>query len=528
MPTSSLQAKANTGAGTDNIAGITVAEGFVGAGMLTDNLGADITAANPLPAAATQVIDTAGFSAVGSSVLDAFFNAPIVGTGVTYNQGAGALNILSGTTTNAEFLARSVRSYTGSMRIRSSHILSQRIVNNNFALLLADQVAAGAAYTIVSATVVNVTVTAHGWTSQMVGQFMLLGGITGAAGVPGRYALASIVDANTLQFTVAGWPGSGSGTLTVFGRNYLRQLFTGTTATNVNWDVQRNGWATGDTVATINTTASPGTVLMSELTGREALLADKLRATSLTPNVTLRAFRDENIPEPTSPLFVFLWSFNGTTAPASTTTWTLGHIAIEEFPNQSVYIQGVRAQGFNNPLPVVFPAAQPVSGTLTAVTTVTTLANGQTAHDSAITGSPHRIGGRAVTANYTAVAAGDAADLITTTVGAQITKPYAIPEVEWSFTGALTTTSDVVVQTAAAAGLKRHVTWIQATNTGASAVDVLLRDGTTTRLQVTIPAAASVDFALPTGIPLTAATALNVQLSAAGTVRFNALGYTAP
>jgi hypothetical protein len=119
------------------------------------------------------------------------------------------------------------------------------------------------------------------------------------------------------------------------------------------------------------------------------------------------------------------------------------------------------------------------------------------------------------------------ADVITTLVGAQITKPYAIPEAEWSFTGALTTTSDVVVQTAAGAGLKRHVTWLQATNTGASALDVLIRDGTTTRLQFTIPAGQSVTFALPTGIPLTANTALNVQLSAVGTVRFNALGYTA-
>lgn len=83
-------------------------------------------------------------------------------------------------------------------------------------------------------------------------------------------------------------------------------------------------------------------------------------------------------------------------------------------------------------------------------------------------------------------------------------------------------------QTAAGAGLKRHPTWIQATNTGGTAVDVLLRDGTTTRLQITIPAGQSVDSALPTGIPLTANTALNVALSAAGTVRVNLLGYTAP
>lgn len=312
-------------------------------------------ATEPIPAAqaaGTQNIDQAGFSASGASVLDIFFNAPIVGAGVTYNQTSGALNIVAGTTPNAEFLARSVRSYTGSMRLRSSHILSNRIANNNFALLLADLLIAGATYNIVNPTTVDVNWPAHGYTSEMVGQFVLLGGLTvttGSAGVPGRYAIASIPDADTLRFTVAAWPASGTGTLTLFGRNYVRNLFTGTTVTNVNFDAQRNGWASGDTVATINTTATPGTVLMNELTGREVWLADKLRASSTAPQILTRAFRDENIPDPTIPLFVFLWSFNGSTAPASSTTWTLGHCSVEVFANRSVYVQGYRANGQVNP-----------------------------------------------------------------------------------------------------------------------------------------------------------------------------------
>jgi hypothetical protein len=162
-----------------------------------------------------------------------------------------------------------------------------------------------------------------------------------------------------------------------------------------------------------------------------------------------------------------------------------------------------------------------LTGTLPAIV-------GQAAHDAVLAGNPVRLAGRAITANYTAVATGDTADLITTLVGAQVIKPYTIPELEWAFTAALTLTTDVAVQTAAGAGLKRHVTLIQATNTGASAVDLLVRDGTTTRLQITIPAGQSVVMPLATGIPLTANTALNVQLSVAGTVRVNMLGYTAP
>lgn len=323
---------------------------------------------------APQVMGTAGFSAVGASVLDPFFATPIVGSGVTYNQASGSLNVVSGVATNAEFLTRSRNTYNGSMRLRFTVTASQRIANNNMAVMLADLIGESLSYTIVNATTVNVNIPSHGFTSQMVGQFAHIGGITGAAGVPGRYAIASIVDVNTVQFTVAGWPASGSGTCTVFGRNYVRHLFTGTTATAVNWDAQRNGWATGDTAATINTTASPGTLVASELTGRDVFLSDSLRATTGTPTFVTRASRYENIPDPTIPLYVFLWGFNGTTAPASTTTWTFGHVVVEEFPNAPIYVQGFRAQGAQNPLPVNL-----LAGTVTTVSNLAAIAAGTNA-----------------------------------------------------------------------------------------------------------------------------------------------------
>lgn len=68
-----------------------------------------------------------------------------MGTGVSYNQAAGSLNILSGTNTNAEFLARSVKRYRGALRMRFTTTLSQRIANNNFAVLLADLIGEGLA-----------------------------------------------------------------------------------------------------------------------------------------------------------------------------------------------------------------------------------------------------------------------------------------------------------------------------------------------------------------------------------------------
>lgn len=340
--------------------------------LITDTPAQDVSA--PPVRTVGQSIHSAGFGAVGASVLDTFFAAPFTRNGVTFNQATGALNIVAGTTANGEFLARSVDTFFGSMRMKFSIVASQRIANNNLAVLLADLIGENLAYNIVNATTVDVTLTAHGFTAQNVGQFVLMGAVSGAAGIPGRYAIASIPDVNTIRFTVAGFPASGTGTCTLFGRNYIRNLLTGTTATNLAWDAQRNGWATGDTTATINTTASPGTVVINEFTGREVFLMDKLRITSTTPTVTTRASRDENIPDSTTTLYVFLWNYNGTTNPASSTTWTLAHLSVEDFVNFPVYIQGARPNGAINPIPVTFPAAQSVtfpsaqavSGTVTA------------------------------------------------------------------------------------------------------------------------------------------------------------------
>ena len=317
----------------------------------------------------SQMTDAAGFSAVGSSILDSYFNAPIVGTGVSYNQAAGSLNILAGTTANSEFLARSVKSYKGSMRMRFGIITSQRIANTNLAVMLADLIGEGLSYTINSATSVTVDIPGHTFDATNVGQFMQMGGIIGAAAVPGRYAIASVVAGTSITLTVAGFPASGSGTCTLFGRNYVRNLYTGTAVNVVNVDSQRNGWATGDSAANFITSTGAGSLVQVEITGREVFWSDTSRASSLTPTAQTRASRYESIPDAATELYVFLWNFNGTTAPASSTTWTLGSVSVESFPNNSVYLQGVRSLGSSNTLPVF-----PTGGSMTTVSSVTSAA----------------------------------------------------------------------------------------------------------------------------------------------------------
>jgi hypothetical protein len=313
-----------------------------------------------------QEIWNVSFSEVGASVISSQFQTPTLGTGVSFSQASGALNIVAGTTTNAEFFTRSTTAWRGAMRLKFSAVASQRIANNNLAVMLADLVGEGLTVTINSATSITVAQSGHAFTSTSVGQFVQIGRIVGAAGVPGRYAIASVVAGVSYNLTVAGWPASGSCTATIFGHSYVRNLVTGTTATAINVDAQRRGWAQGDTAATINTTASPGTIITCELTGREVFWADQLRATSTTPTVTVRANRVENIPDDNLDLYLFVWSFNGTTAPASSTTWTISFCSIEKFANMPVYIQGNRAQGAMNPLPVTQSGTVTVSGTVTS------------------------------------------------------------------------------------------------------------------------------------------------------------------
>lgn len=168
-----------------------------------------------------------------------------------------------------------------------------------------------------------------------------------------------------------------------------------------------------------------------------------------------------------------------------------------------------------------------VQNGITATVSATTV-SGNTAQDAAAP-NPIAIGGRAANANQAAMsAAGDLVHTMHTMIGAVVEKPYCIPEAEWTYSGSLTTTSDVAVQAAAGAGIKRHATSLWAINTGASAVDLIIKDGATERVRYTLPVNIPVPVTFPTGIQNTANAALNAALSAVGTVRLNMHGYTAP
>lgn len=422
--------------------------------LATDNPGADD---NAIPTRQVPLkVHACSFAAVGSGlVTPEMVQIGSTGTGITVAQSGGNLTIATGTSTNAEFLARSAFSAEGAHVLRYGMVASQRIANQNLMIALADLIGDGLAYSIVSSVLVDVTLTAHGYTAQHVGRAMFIGAISGAAGVPGRYVIQSIPDANTVRFTVAGWPASGTGTLCLFGFNYHRALYTGTTATNVLYDAQREGWASGDTTATINTSASPGHIGHIQSDCVDATYSDSLRASNTGYQFSTRATRVENMPDQDVLLYVFLWSYNGTVAPASTTTWTINFLRLEDLANTKVYLAGMTRGGAGNSVATSVIGTVPVSGSVTA-----TGIAGPAAHDAAISGNPVRMAGRAITAAYATVATGDTADLITTLQGVQIVKQWQIPELEFGVGDRITASTTATQIKAASASLQNYSTGI--------------------------------------------------------------------
>jgi hypothetical protein len=319
------------------------------------------------------------FASVGAGILTSDLLLMQTGAGMAVNQSAGNLVITSGTTANSETLIRSARTFHGAFTMRHKIILSQRIANNNFSVELADLIGTGLAFSITNATTVVVTFPTgtNPFTSQNVGQFMHISMVSGAAGIPGRFAIAS-VSGDSVTYTVAGWPASGSGTLTIWGWSYFRTLYTGTTVTNANVDAQRRGWATGDTVLTINTTASPGHVMQTQTDGNVVGYSDGLVATNAAYQFTARGSRIENIPDPNDNLYLFIRVLNGTSAPASTTTMTVGFVAVENHGNNKVYISGAAQSNasFAMASQIVNTPAVTISGTPTVTANQGTLLAG--------------------------------------------------------------------------------------------------------------------------------------------------------
>ena len=338
-----------------------------------------VSVANPLPTQhAPPLFWRVGFAESGAGLQGlaaAEMTLIQTGPGMTVNQTGGNLVITTGTTVNSETVLCSNLAFNGALLARYKAILSQRIANQTFRFELADLIGTGLAYTINSATSVTVTFpTTNPFAANSVGQFVRLSTITGAAGIPGRYAIAS-VSGLTVTFTVAGWPASGSGTLTLYGHNWLASEYSGASATSSSFDCQRRGWASGNTTAVISTTASPGRIGQIAFDVLAASYSDSLVASNTVYQWSNRATRLENIPDEDVSLHFFMVVQNGSTAPTSSTTLTVGFLQAEDQGRNKVRITSSDPVG-SHPQPVqIMGGTTAVTGTILPVTPTTTFTN---------------------------------------------------------------------------------------------------------------------------------------------------------
>lgn len=157
---------------------------------------------------------------------------------------------------------------------------------------------------------------------------------------------------------------------------------------------------------------------------------------------------------------------------------------------------------------------------------------GEIAHDAADSGNPVKIGGKALSADPTAVATGDRANALFDLIGRLVVAPYTIPQnlTRGQNSSPITTTTTTQVVAAPAGSLRLFVTTVVAYNTSATASIVTLTDGSggATLLSFNLPATSGqVSITLPAPLRLTAATALHAVCTTSGaSVTVSVVGYT--
>jgi hypothetical protein len=288
----------------------------------------------------------AGFSKVLASTWDPLEWTLIgaIGAGMSLNQAAGVGNLVTGTTANAETIVRAQFAGIGPQQARLWAQIPTRQANQAFYIELVDVIGDALAFTVLSATSVQVTLPGSPFTADNIGQSVTLGAVSGTAIIPGRYPIAA-VSGNLVTFTVTSGPASGAGTCSLFGWNFARLTYDGATATNAKFDTARNGWASGDSTVTINTTASPGHAVKLAVLDNFALLFDKLTASSTGNQFTQRGSRERNLPDEDATLWLQIRVLNGASAPAASTTLTVDSLAIEDVEVQAVDVTASQGAG---------------------------------------------------------------------------------------------------------------------------------------------------------------------------------------
>lgn len=158
---------------------------------------------------------------------------------------------------------------------------------------------------------------------------------------------------------------------------------------------------------------------------------------------------------------------------------------------------------------------------------------GNVAHDSADSGAPIKVGGRARSSEITAIASDDRSDFVTDLVGKQIVLPYANPEnfVSGAITTSMTGTTSTSLVAAPGAGLRNYITTIIVSNAhGTVGTDVAIQDGSGGTTLMTVPAAAVyggavINLPVPLRQPTTNTALFCANVTTGASTKVSAVGY---
>jgi hypothetical protein len=311
------------------------------------------------------------------------------------------------------------------------------------------------------------------------------------------------------------------------GNHSLAWLFDGATVTQAKYEVQNGGLARlASAASTVVTTAAGGIYELEPFADEAWFHSGTLDAVTSRANSYRR---HQQIPDPNAVYKVRLRWLNGGTAPATSTNAVVQFITIQDYAELTAEITAGRGNSVaGNAISVLLAGATAATTPIGQVTAV-----GAVAHDAVRgTTAPIINAARALSAAYTTVATGDVADLITTLQGVLVTRPWQIPELEWSYaaaSGGVVNTTDVPLVAAAGAGLRRYITGLSLSNANATATEVVLKDGATVIWRGHLPAnAPMMEVVFENPLRTTAATALNFAcITTAAAVYVNAQGFTA-
>lgn len=315
------------------------------------------------------------------------------------------------------------------------------------------------------------------------------------------------------------------------GTSYVSWLFDGTVATTSKMHSANHGVTATDTSVTTGLDTNTGNGCFElEMWPDEAYWHQRT-ADSASARVVSQV-RNRRIPDPTEKLHIEIRVRNLASAPTTGTILALDAILVQDISELTVEVVGGRGAGAaSQSVPVVQVGTTTITGTVTANlgtggTSATSLGKAEdAAHASGDTGVAI-FGVRAPAAPVAGTsAAGDYGYVMVDAEGKVVVANTADPTLNEQVVVDATLTTDVALFAAAGAGIRHYVTDLTFENTGAASVRVIVDDGGTRIYSATVAAGSTFSKAFNTPLKGTAATALNVKLSAAGTVTVSAQGY---